>query len=379
MQPYIYTEARRTYDTGVAFVHPLYYDWPQAAESYDTKGEYMFGDSMLVAPVTLPSAKDSELVKQTVWLPEGDWIERDTGSHLKGPISTDRTFSISQIPVYVKVGSIIPMQPEMSYTAEKPVDPLILAVFPPPDGQSSAYRFYQDAGNTSAYRRGEEAWTNIHANSSADGTTTTVKIAAIEGHYLGMKASRAYEIRLRGVWPPDSVTLNGESLSHKESTQGWSYDAGTLTTIIRTRSVSTAQAVTIVAKIKPSLARHRELLGGFAGKMTRLRETYDILNASWPEGWTPDALIDAMQTADRIGYHPETAMDELSALPAKLAALPGKVQDMHKVEESPDFRSAAEADALGQSKIPTSDVIARYHKLVDLGAAHLTDILPQSK
>jgi len=30
MQPYIYTEARRTFDTGVAYFHPLYYDWPEA-------------------------------------------------------------------------------------------------------------------------------------------------------------------------------------------------------------------------------------------------------------------------------------------------------------------------------------------------------------
>ena len=37
MLPYIYTEARRTYDTGVAFLHPLYYDWPEANEAYTSK------------------------------------------------------------------------------------------------------------------------------------------------------------------------------------------------------------------------------------------------------------------------------------------------------------------------------------------------------
>jgi len=34
MQPYIYTEARRTFDTGVAYFHPLYYDWPEADQAY---------------------------------------------------------------------------------------------------------------------------------------------------------------------------------------------------------------------------------------------------------------------------------------------------------------------------------------------------------
>ena len=55
LQPYIYTEARRTYDTGVAFLHPLYYDSPEAPEAYDAKNEYMFGDNVLVAP-TCPAA-----------------------------------------------------------------------------------------------------------------------------------------------------------------------------------------------------------------------------------------------------------------------------------------------------------------------------------
>ena len=48
MQPYIYTEARKTYDTGrIAFLHPLYYDWPEAPEAYAAKNRYMFGDSIL--------------------------------------------------------------------------------------------------------------------------------------------------------------------------------------------------------------------------------------------------------------------------------------------------------------------------------------------
>src|SRR5438309_2329297 len=38
--PYIYTEARRTYDTGVAFLRPLYYDSPEAEEAYHVPGEY---------------------------------------------------------------------------------------------------------------------------------------------------------------------------------------------------------------------------------------------------------------------------------------------------------------------------------------------------
>ena len=81
----LYTEARRTYDTGVAFLRPLYYDWPEEDAAYTSKGEYMFGDQMLAAPVTAPADKVSGLASETVWLPEGDWIEWPTGKHFTGP------------------------------------------------------------------------------------------------------------------------------------------------------------------------------------------------------------------------------------------------------------------------------------------------------
>ena len=114
----------------MAFFRPLYYDWPEAPEAYTSKDEYLFGDQMLVAPVVAAAEKVSGLAAEKVWLPEGDWIEWPTGKHLTGPATVDRSFSIDQIPVYVKAGAIVPMQPPMRYTGEKPVDPLIVNVWP---------------------------------------------------------------------------------------------------------------------------------------------------------------------------------------------------------------------------------------------------------
>ncbi|MGA3009225.1 MAG: TIM-barrel domain-containing protein [Terracidiphilus sp.] len=125
LEPYLYTEARRTYDTGVAFFRPLYYDWPEEAAAYDSKGEYLFGDNMLVAPITAPADKVSGLATEKVWLPAGNWIEWPTGKHFTGPAAIERNFSIEQTPVYLRAGAIVPMQPPMRFTGEKPVDPLI--------------------------------------------------------------------------------------------------------------------------------------------------------------------------------------------------------------------------------------------------------------
>src|SRR5580698_3245532 len=292
LEPYIYTEARRTYDTGVAFLHPLYYEAPEAAEAYSVKDEYFFGDELLVAPVTRAAGKETQLASRTVWLPEGEWFEWQTGAHFKGPIMLVREASIQQIPVYAKAGSIVPMQPQMKYTGEKAVDPLLLKIFPLQDGQTSAYKIYEDAGNSTGYKRGEEAFTKIQAALSSDGAALRVTISPGEGEYAGMQTARGYEVRLAGTWPPGRGTVNGQpvALTRKEDVPGWHYEGNTLETVIQTARFGVAAAVTVELKYDLNLVAQRALLDSFAGKMMRLRETYDILNALWPTNWTPDAL-----------------------------------------------------------------------------------------
>jgi alpha-glucosidase (family GH31 glycosyl hydrolase) len=82
MIPYIYTAARQAYDTGISLMRPMYYDYPEAAEAYQYAGQYMFGDSLLVAPVTTPLDPLHHLSKKAVWMPEGEWVEWSTGSRI---------------------------------------------------------------------------------------------------------------------------------------------------------------------------------------------------------------------------------------------------------------------------------------------------------
>jgi alpha-glucosidase len=194
MQPYIYSESRRTYDTGVAFLRPLYYDWPEADEAYSNKGEYVFGQNMIVAPVTKPVDKDSLLAQESVWIPKGEWIEQPTGKHFTGPQAVQRSFSINQIPVYVTAGAIVPMQPQMEYTGQKPIDPLILQIEPLRDNTTSAYSVYDDSSKGEDYKRGVCTWTDVDAKQSGD--DLTVEIAPVRGSYPGMIHERGYEIRL---------------------------------------------------------------------------------------------------------------------------------------------------------------------------------------
>ncbi len=316
LQPYIYTEARRTYDTGVAFLRPLYYDWPEANEAYTSRNEYLFGDQVLVAPVVTPSAKATGLAAESVWLPAGEWIEWPTGRHFTGPVTLDRSFSIDQTPVYLKAGAIVPMQPPMQYTGEKPVDPLIVNVWPLQPGAASSYSVYEDSGKSVDYQRGVFTRTPIKATQSGDTLKVEIGPAQIGpgGSYPGMMKSRAFELRLPADWPPESVTVNGTAVKQAGplGKNGWSFQGNTLTTVVPVPAQSTAKTVTIVVRRAAGLTARRGQLDGFAGSITRLRAAYEALQQTWPVSGPPDLLIDAMQTGDRLGYHPERAQDEIA-------------------------------------------------------------------
>jgi alpha-glucosidase (family GH31 glycosyl hydrolase) len=108
LQPYIYTEARRTYDTGVAFFRPLYYDWPEADAAYTSKGEYLFGDPDAGRARHRAADKVSGLATEKVWLPEGEWIEWPTGKHFTGPTRSTAASASSRRPSICAPGPSCP-------------------------------------------------------------------------------------------------------------------------------------------------------------------------------------------------------------------------------------------------------------------------------
>ena len=326
MVPYIYSEAHRTYDTGVAFLHPLYYDWPERDEAYDTKNEYVFGSEMVVNPIVTPSDKITGLVSQAVWIPPGTWYEKDTGTQLSGPAKMQRSFSIEQTPAYVSEGAIVPMVPPMQYTNQKPVDPLIVTVFPFRTLTSSVYEMYEDAGDSRGYQLAQFGRTELRAGT--EGNKVTVTIDGVKGNYPGTPTARGYEIRLPGDWPPQSVTVNGEAASYTPDAGklGWRYEGNTLTTIITVPRTPVTQAVTVTVTTPGELVGRRGELNGFAGAMTRLQAATDTLRHAWPLSIVPDELVDAAQSGDRLTYYPNTAGEQLARFRQVLLQAKAKVE-----------------------------------------------------
>jgi len=313
--PYIYTEARNTYDTGISICHPLYYDYPEIQAAYDVNasGEYAFGKDLIVAPVTSPLDPTSQLAERKVWLPEGDWIEWPTGAHLHGPKLVERAFRLDETPVYVRAGSIIPMQSSIQSAQTNHTDRLVLQILPGMDGQGD---LYEDAGDSLGYKQSQFARQHFRQSELHD-DVLEIEILPAEGNYPGMPSSRSYELRLPGSWPPLSVTANGSDISYTGpdvSPTGWRYDGDTATTIIELPAMPIRQDIVVLVKETRFISAQNELLEGLQGKLARLHGAAGILEASWPKGWAPDPLLEAAQTGRRITLHPETALSELQKL-----------------------------------------------------------------
>jgi alpha-glucosidase len=305
----------------------------------------MFGNDILVAPIAESMDPGYRLSRRPVWLPEGEWIEWFTGAHLKGPAHFERSFTLNEIPAYVKTGTIIPMQPKMNRSNEKPVDPLILKVFP---GASGSTRLYEDAGNSLGYKQDEFAWTEItYANS---GGNSTIEIAQAEGSYPGMPLERGYEIQLVQTFPPEKVTANGQSVPYSSDTNAapaWHYDGATLTTVITLPSFDVHARVKVAVQVGAEQAANASLLAGAAGRFVRLRRAMDIINSEAYPQWSPDSLIEAVQTSRRIELNPASALDELRRFWANQEQV---INDITALETHRSVKDRALAQIAGATK-----------------------------
>ncbi|MGB8602926.1 MAG: TIM-barrel domain-containing protein, partial [Rhizomicrobium sp.] len=146
LMPYIYASARQTYDTGMPFMRPLWMDFAGDPNVVNLGTEYMFGPSILVAPVT-----EQGQTRVRVYLPAGaDWYDYWTGKKETGGHWIVAEAPIDRIPLFVKAGSIVPFGSDVQSTTEKQTIAKI-KVYP---GANASFTLYDDDGHTYGYETG---------------------------------------------------------------------------------------------------------------------------------------------------------------------------------------------------------------------------------
>lgn len=147
--PYIYTCAREAYDTGLPIMRAMFLEFPDDKECRRQDFQFMFGPSLLVAPVVEQGATTREL-----YLPKGRWYDWYTGDAFDGGQFITVPAPLDRIPLLVREGSIIPTVEVCKNTAESRTAPVTFRCFPR-DGQTVSFSLYEDDGESLGYTRGE--------------------------------------------------------------------------------------------------------------------------------------------------------------------------------------------------------------------------------
>ena len=103
MKPYITAAMDEAHEKGTPPMRPLFYDFPSDTHAWEIEDEYIFGSSVLVAPISYEGATERE-----VYLPAGcDWICVKDGKKYAGGTTLNVTAQLDEIPLYVRADSNI--------------------------------------------------------------------------------------------------------------------------------------------------------------------------------------------------------------------------------------------------------------------------------
>jgi alpha-glucosidase/alpha-D-xyloside xylohydrolase len=154
--PYIYTLAWEASSRGFPMMRPLWACFPEDTDAQTENQEYMFGKSLLVAPVT-----EKETFVRSVYLPTGTWYDYWSKKKISGAQKINTPCPLDIIPLYVPAGGILvkaPVVPYIKTNLPKDFDEIYLEIYTGADGQ---YTLYEDDGFTFDYQGGNYSITQF--------------------------------------------------------------------------------------------------------------------------------------------------------------------------------------------------------------------------
>ena len=232
--PYIYSTSWEVSNRQSSFMRALMMDFVDDRKVWDINDEYMFGKSILVAPITHAQYTPEAVVKVSeeegwnrdgakktktdaavdfmetkptnIYLPAGTlWYDFWTNEKHEGGKEITKETTLDVIPLYVKAGSIIPVGPQVQYATEKPWDHLELKVYA---GANGNFILYEDEFDNYNYEKG--AYTEIPI--SWNNASRKLTIGARKGAYEGMLKNRKFTVTLQDG-TQKNVDYNGKAIS----------------------------------------------------------------------------------------------------------------------------------------------------------------------
>ena len=196
--PYTYTLAWEARATGMPLMRAMWLHYATDVRARSIGTQYLWGRDLLIAPVFEKGATVRE-----VYLPAGDWYDWWTNARTAGGRTVRRDVDLATMPIYVRAGAIIPVDPVRQYTAEPLTEPTTIRVYRGADGR---FTLYDDDGGSQEYLTGKGSWIRLTWNDRA--RRLTIEPGAPPGA-TNEAVERAFDVMLVPEGTIKRVTYSG--------------------------------------------------------------------------------------------------------------------------------------------------------------------------
>lgn len=199
LMPFVYAAARAVSVEGASMIEALGMAFPEDRAVARADDAYMLGGTLLVRPVFEPMPAGAERQRVETLLPRHAgrwWYDFFTGEAHRGGERAMRDCDLTELPIYVRGGSILPLGEVKRSTGEGPDERLEIRIYA---GADARFALYDDAGDGFGYAEGEYALVRMEWEDAA----STLRVARREGAYDGMARVQRLTLRLfRPGQPP---------------------------------------------------------------------------------------------------------------------------------------------------------------------------------
>jgi alpha-glucosidase (family GH31 glycosyl hydrolase) len=186
--------------------------------------QYMFGESILVAPVY------GDFQTMEIYLPESTaWTDYWTGNRYpEGGLLRVDVRDIETLPLFIREGAILVMREESNWIDPTRIDdPLCVEVYP---SAQSDFTLYEDDGVSLRYQDEEVSKTRFSCK--REGETIIFRVSASDGRFEGFPSERSIHMRFHGLRDePETVSVDGRPAKKRKqgrqsvsSVDTWSFD-----------------------------------------------------------------------------------------------------------------------------------------------------------
>jgi alpha-glucosidase (family GH31 glycosyl hydrolase) len=128
MVPYVKLAVKAARERGTPVMRHLFLDHPRDPRTWTITDEYLYGDSLLVAPVVTRG-----VTSRSVYLPDAAYYDYWSGVRVVGSADVIAQAALDTVPVFARVGAIVPM-----------LNPAVETLVTPTDGSVTSASAYAD-------------------------------------------------------------------------------------------------------------------------------------------------------------------------------------------------------------------------------------------